>query len=165
LTEIPDPGPGAKNGRWAEHAIGVMKSIAIQTENGLPLQHVPLLRCWHLNACAGRRARPVFALLAALCGLTLPAGGAEKADPAFHPSVGQKFVPENVDWDRPVYRTGFDDASELSRWRLEDGKRVSIANGKLVLESEPGRRENHLVCWLTTVRCEYDHLVVYRLKP
>ncbi len=37
----------------------------------------------------------------------------------------------------------------LKDWKLEGGKRVSIVNGRLVLESEPGQKDNHLVCWLT----------------
>ena len=69
-------------------------------------------------------------------------------DPPFHPSVGKKFVPPDVDWDRPVYQTTFDDTAVLKEWRLEGGKRASVVNGRLVLESEPGHRDNHLVCWL-----------------
>jgi hypothetical protein len=107
---------------------------------------------------------PVFALIAALGGLALPAGGAEDVEPPFHPSVGQKYVPTNVDWDHPVYRTGFDDASEVSHWRLEGGKRVSIANGKLVLESEPGQRNGSLVCWLTT-ELPAEFLLEFSVRP
>ena len=85
------------------------------------------------SGCINRSLPLVFALMAVLGGLVLPAAGADDAEPPFHPSVGQKFIPPDVDWDHPVYRTRFDDASEVSHWRLECGTRVSIANGKLVL--------------------------------
>gem|GEM_PF-3948520 len=101
-------------------------------------------------------------LLLALCLLT--AAEAQDAEPPFHPSVGQKYVPTDVDWDRPVYRTGFDDASELSRWRLEGGRRVSIANGRLVLEREPGGRNSSLVCWLTT-ELPAEFLLEFSVRP
>ena len=111
-----------------------------------------------------RRPLPVFVLVAALCGLALPVGGAEPAEPPFHPSVGQKFVPPDVDWDRPVYRTGFDDRSEVSRWRLEGGTRVSIANGRLVLETDPGQRPGSLVCWFTT-ELPAEFLLEFSVRP
>ncbi len=104
---------------------------------------------------------------AALCTLllgTLAADGAEKADPPPHRSVGQRLVPADVEWAHPVYQTTFDDASVLKDWRLEGGKRMSIANGKLVLESEPGRRENHLVCWLTK-EMPADFLLEFSVRP
>jgi hypothetical protein len=104
------------------------------------------------------------ALAAALALLSFPAAAAEKAEPPFHRSVGQKFVPVNVDWDRPAYQTSFDDASELKNWRLEGGKRVSVANGKLVLESEPGQRDNHLVCWLTK-EMPAEFLLEFSVRP
>lgn len=89
---------------------------------------------------------------------------AQKAEPPPHPSVGQRFVPMDVAWDRPVYQTGFDDPSELRNWKLEGGKRVSIANGKLVLESEPGQKDNHLVCWLTK-EMPADFLLEFTVRP
>lgn len=101
-----------------------------------------------LSCLAARRSScRVAALLAFWLGA--PAiFAAQKAEPPPHPSVGQRLVPTDVAWDRPVFQTGFDDPSELKNWKLEGGKRVSIANGKLVLESEPGHKDNHLVCWL-----------------
>jgi hypothetical protein len=89
---------------------------------------------------------------------------ADPADPPFHKSVGERFVPKDVDWERPVYQTTFDDAAELKHWRLEGGKRVSLANGKLVLESEPGQRDNHLVCWLTQELPE-AYLLEFTVRP
>jgi hypothetical protein len=52
----------------------------------------------------------------------------------------------------------------LKNWRLEGGKRVSLANGQLVLESEPGQRENHLVCWLTQELPE-AYLLEFTVRP
>jgi hypothetical protein len=116
------------------------------------------------SGCINRSLPLVFALIAVLGGLVLPAAGADDAEPPFHPSVGQKFIPPDVDWDHPVYRTRFDDASEVSHWRLEGGTRVSIANGKLVLESEPGQRPGSLVCWLTT-ELPAEFLLEFSVRP
>ena len=89
---------------------------------------------------------------------------AEKADPPFHKSVGQRFVPTDVDRAHPIYQTTFDDATVLKEWRLEGGKRVSVENGKLVLESEPGQRDNHLVCWLTK-EMPAEYLLEFTVRP
>ncbi|MFZ5830695.1 MAG: DUF1961 family protein [Planctomycetota bacterium] len=79
---------------------------------------------------------------------------AAQPEPPPHPLVGQKMVFEGVDWEHPVYATTFDDAAVLKDWRLEGGKRMSVVDGKLVLESEASGDRNtadadHLVCWLT----------------
>ena len=103
--------------------------------------------------------------------LLLCGGRAEaaKPEPPPHPSVGQRFVPSDVDWVRPVYETTFDDAGALECWRLEGGKRMGIENGKLVLESEPGGEkpaptDNHLVCWLTK-EMPADFLLEFSVRP
>ena len=101
------------------------------------------------SGCASRAARskiilllPAWTMISALFCLSTSCGlAAEKPDPPPHPSVGQRFVPTDIDWQRPVYQTTFDDASVLREWRLEGGKRASIDHGKLVLESEPGEMD------------------------
>ncbi len=128
------------------------------------LRAAPAGRRLRARPCPARPLLPVCALVAAFCGAALPARGAAPAEPPFHPSVGQKFVPPDVDWERPVYRTGFDDASEVGHWRLEGGKRVSIANGRLVLESEAGARNASLVCWLTT-ELPAEFLLEFSVRP
>jgi hypothetical protein len=89
---------------------------------------------------------------------------AAEGDPPFHPSIGQRFVPTDVDWQHTAYQTGFDAASVLKEWRLEGGKRVSVENGKLVLESTPGQPDNHLVCWLTK-EMPADFLLEFTVRP
>lgn len=107
-------------------------------------------------------SRGVAVLAVAAFGVT--GFAANRPEPAPHPSVGQRFVPTDVGWDRPAYQTSFDDAAELARWRLEGGKRMSIANGRLVLESEPGQKDNHLVCWLTE-EMPADFLLEFTVRP
>jgi hypothetical protein len=105
--------------------------------------------------------------LAAALGLLLSVpfirGGEPEPLPP-HPSVGQRFVPADVAWDRPVYQTSFDNPSELRNWKLEGGKRMSIEGGSLVLESEPGQQDDHLVCWLTR-EIPADFLLEFTLRP
>ena len=83
--------------------------------------------------------------------------------------TGVKFVPTDVDWNRPVYETSFDDPATLEDWRLEGGLRMSIADGNLVLESKPGSTQsetnaNHLVCWLTR-EIPADFLLEFSVRP
>ena len=94
--------------------------------------------------------------------------GAEKEPPP-HPSMGQRFVPADVNWARPVYATAFDNADALADWKLEGGKRKSIASERLVLESDPGgpkptATDNHLVCWLTK-EMPADFLLEFKVRP
>jgi hypothetical protein len=96
------------------------------------------------------------------------AAAAEK-EPPMHPAVGQKLVPTDVDWEHPIYQTSFDDPAELKNWRLEGGKSMTIADGKLILESAPGSVKseadaNHLVCWLTK-EVPGDFLLEFSLRP
>lgn len=86
-----------------------------------------------------------------------------------HPAVGQKFPPEHVGWDRPVYQTRFDDESTLRDWRLEGGRSMAVRDGKLVLESAPGAKTpadntGHLVCWLTR-EVPADFLLEFSFRP
>jgi hypothetical protein len=104
-----------------------------------------------------------FRVLAAL-GFMFTMTYAAESDPPFHPGVGQRFVPSDVDWQRPAYETTFDNASVLKDWRLEGGKRVTVENGKLVLESTPGQPANHLVCWLTK-EMPGDFLLEFAVSP
>lgn len=96
--------------------------------------------------------------------------GAEKMpEPSPHPSVGQQFVPADVDWEHSVYQTTFEDAGALRDWKLEGGTRAGIENGKLVLESEPPGPErkltdNHLVCWLKK-EMPADFLLEFTVRP
>jgi hypothetical protein len=93
---------------------------------------------------------------------------AEKELPT-HPSVGRHFVPTEVDWSHPVYTATFDNDDALADWKLEGGKRVSIADGKLVLENDSGGPESaasdgHLVCWLTK-EMPADFLLEFKVRP
>ncbi len=114
----------------------------------------------------------VFSLAAVLCALDshCPAAAPKAAPPPPQElPTGYKFVPEDVDWDHPVYQTTFDNAECLRDWRLEGGKRMSIEDGCLLLESEAGstRSEtnaNHLVCWLTR-EVPPDFLLEFSVKP
>ncbi len=85
------------------------------------------------------------------------------------PQPGETFIPEDFDRTHPVYETSFDDASALGDWVLEGGKRMSVAGGNLILESEPGsvRSEsnaNHLVCWLKR-EVPADFLLEFTVRP
>lgn len=106
-------------------------------------------------------------LLAALALAGLVAGRMPAAEPPElppHPSVGKRLVPADVAWSRPVYQTEFDDPAVLREWRLEGGKRMVVADGRLVLESEPGQRDNHLVCWLDRAM-PADFLLEFAVRP
>lgn len=116
----------------------------------------------HLRRLSGSHRLLVALALAGLAIGRMPAADAPEPPP--HPSVGQRFVPTDVAWSRPVYQTGFDDAAVLREWRLEGGERMSVANGRLVLESEPGRRDDHLVCWLDRVMPP-DFLLEFAMRP
>lgn len=107
-------------------------------------------------------------IVAALAFSLPPVAAAEKEPPP-HPAVGQRFVPTDVDWSHPVYATKFDNADALAGWKLEGGKRMSIVNGRLVLESDPGGEkpsptDNHLVCWLTK-EMPADFLLELKVRP
>jgi hypothetical protein len=78
---------------------------------------------------------------------------------------GQRFVPQDVDRDHPVYRTEFDDPAELANWKLEGGYEASIDNGRLVLTTSPPEGEaRHLVYWLTR-QMPADYLLEFEFKP
>ena len=106
----------------------------------------------------------------AVLALSAPFVQAEEKKPPPHPSVGQRFVPADVDWSHPVYATRFDNDDVLADWKLEGGKRMSIANGKLVLESNARDPKaspetyNHLVCWLTK-KMPADFLLEFKVRP
>jgi hypothetical protein len=80
------------------------------------------------------------------------------------PKLGEKFAPADVDTARPVYESSFDDPKALKDWRLEGGQRMSAAGGKLVLESDPENKENHLVCWLLK-EVPADFLLEFTVRP
>lgn len=89
--------------------------------------------------------------------------------PFVFPSTGEKFIPQDVDWDRPLYKTSFDDPSVLRNWRLEGGQRMSVVNGNLLLESDTKSTQsegnaNHLVCWLTR-EMPADFLLEFTVRP
>ncbi len=93
----------------------------------------------------------------------------EKPAEVSSPKEGERFIPTDVDMAHPVYETSFDDPAVLKDWRLEGGKSVSVANGNLVLESKPGKKEgekskDHLVCWLDR-EMPADFLLEFTVKP
>lgn len=103
----------------------------------------------------------VITVVALLAGTAVMAGNAAPR----HPLVGKPFKPADVDYDNPVYETSFDDEAVLRDWRLEGGKRMSIAEGNLVLESQPTSDDrNHLVCWLTK-EVPADFLLEFTVRP
>jgi hypothetical protein len=111
-----------------------------------------------------RRGWTFVVLTFATVGMLENVGRAAEGDPPPHALVGQRFVPSDVDRQRPAYQTNFDEPSVLKDWRLEGGKGVSIASGKLVLESHPGQPENHLVCWLTK-EMPAEFLLEFTVRP
>lgn len=80
------------------------------------------------------------------------------------PKAGDKFIPADVDAAHPVYENSFDDPSALKDWKLEGGKRMSVSDGNLVLESDPAKAKDHLVCWLTK-EVPGDFLLEFTLRP
>jgi len=110
--------------------------------------------------------------LAALLTFALTVAPAQEKKPAeaAPPKVGEKFVPADVDTARPVYETSFDDPKALKDWCLEGGKRMSVARGNLVLESDPekkkesGKSNDHLVCWLLK-EVSADFLIEFTVRP
>ncbi len=102
---------------------------------------------------------------------SLPAsctGAVGTSDPQIT-APGQRFVPEDVDREHPLYDTSFDHPDDLKDWRLEGGKGMRISGGHLVLESDenidptkPSR--NHLVCWLAK-KMPADFLFEFTVRP
>jgi hypothetical protein len=108
---------------------------------------------------------------AALLGISIMASGAAaQRDPApRHPLVGGPFTPYDVDREHPVYETSFEEDAVLDDWTLEGGKRASISDGNLVLESEPREGKapeapNHLVLWLKK-EMPADFLLEFTVRP
>lgn len=97
----------------------------------------------------------------------LPAMAADEKLP-LHPAVGQKLIPQDVDWEHPLYQTTFDDPAVLDDWKLEGGKSMSIVDGKLLLQSKdegvPAENKNALVCWLKK-EIPGDFLVEFTMRP
>ncbi len=145
------------------HGFGLDKSCRAlaQPENKPSMIALPPPSMLSSQAQLGTVTGYWFTVIIVLGMLTSIAGAAE---PPFHSSVGQRFVPTDVDWMHPAYRTSFDDDSALKEWRLEGGKRMSVVSGKLVLESEPGQKDNHLVCWLDR-EMPADFLLELTLRP
>jgi hypothetical protein len=103
----------------------------------------------------------------AVLAVTLAVGAAAIAanSVAQHPLVGERFTPSDVDYGNPVYESSFDNQAVLDDWRLEGGKRMSIAEGNLVLESQPTDDDrNHLVCWLAK-EVPADFLLEFSVRP
>jgi len=83
--------------------------------------------------------------------------------------TGEKFIPTDVDWAHPVYKTSFDDTSVLEDWQLEGGWRIGVADGNLILESKtksvrPEAGVDHLVCWLKR-EVPADFLLEFTMRP
>lgn len=117
----------------------------------------------------------VALIVAALAGYLLMGLGSAKAQaepppPVPPPQVGDKFLPSDVDTARPVYETTFDSPEALKDWRLEGGKRLTVADGNLILESDPtqkgkdGKCNDHLVCWLLK-ELPADFLIEFTVRP
>lgn len=93
-----------------------------------------------------------------------------KAAPAALPKLGEKFLPRDIDLVRPVYETSFESHDVLKGWRLEGGKQMSIAGGRLILESDPAKKGkdgkciDHLVCWLLK-ELPADFLIEFAVRP
>jgi len=120
----------------------------------------------------GRFANTILSLLLTSAIFVLscisPAWAAERKL-APHPLAGKRLVPEDVDRERAIYETSFDDPARLRDWRLEGGKSMSVVNGKLVLESVEiegprGDNKNHLVCWLRK-EVPGDFLLEFSVRP
>lgn len=97
------------------------------------------------------------------------ADAADERQPPQHLAVGQKLAFPDADFNRPIYQTSFDDPAELAHWRLEGGKGMEIAGGRLVLQSAPGSTRSethadHLVCWLTR-EIPADFLLEFSVRP
>ena len=86
------------------------------------------------------------------------------------PKVGDKFLPQDVSRAQAVYETSFDSPDVLKQWRLEGGKRMSVSDGNLILESDPtklgpnGKCNDHLVCWLDK-ELPADFLIEFTVRP
>jgi hypothetical protein len=86
------------------------------------------------------------------------------------PKLGDKFLPTDVDLAQPVYEASFESPDDLQGWRLEGGQRMSVADGRLVLESDPtkkredGKSNDHLVCWLER-ELPADFLIEFTVRP
>ncbi len=111
----------------------------------------------------------IFAMIIGLATFVVIECAVAQDDTPQHPLVGKKFKPKDVDYEHPVYETTFDDEAILKDWKLEGGKRASISNGNLVLESEPrqteeGRDPNHLVFWLKK-EAPADFLLEFTVRP
>ena len=116
-----------------------------------------------------RSLRPCGALFCWALAMTLAGPSAAGDDAPVETPAGQKFVPDDVDLDNPVYVTTFDDGAVLRDWRLEGGRQMSVAEGKLILESRPHpdaskRSRNHLVCWLVKP-VPADFLLEFTVRP
>lgn len=80
------------------------------------------------------------------------------------PTLGERFVPADVDWSNPIYETSFDAPSVLADWSLEGGHSMSVDGGNLVLTSHSTDRQNHLVAWLRQ-EIPADFLLEFSLRP
>lgn len=114
-------------------------------------------------------------IAATLAGYSLMEVGSAKSQdeplsPIPHPKVGDKFLPRDVDTAQPLYETSFDALESLKDWRLEGGKRLTVADGNLILESDPnkkgkdGKCDDHLVCWLIK-ELPADFLIEFTVRP
>jgi hypothetical protein len=94
---------------------------------------------------------------------------AKPSEPQPSSWVGQRWIPDDVDWAHPIYATDFDSVDALKDWRLEGGHDMRVEGGKLILTSalggeKPAADDNHLVCWLTR-DAPADFLVEFQVCP
>lgn len=84
--------------------------------------------------------------------------------------LGEKYLSKVFDTSKPIYETSFDSADVLKQWRLEGGKKMSVADGNLILESDPAKKGkddkcvDHLVCWLEK-ELPADALIEFTVRP
>lgn len=79
---------------------------------------------------------------------------------------GERFVPQDVDFEHPVYVSEFDKPEALQDWTLEGKAEATIADGNLRLVSEPGegKKSGNLVFWLNP-EMPKDFLLEFTFRP
>ena len=92
--------------------------------------------------------------------LLLPVILEAQQTPPPHELVDKRFVPNDVDFGRPVYAALFDDPDELKDWKLEGGDVARVTDdGNLLLKSD-----KHQVFWLTR-QIPADFLLEFTVRP
>lgn len=106
---------------------------------------------------------PCLLALLALPAIPAPGQSPELAQ-VEPPRQGETFMPDDVDLEHPIYETSFDDPAVLRDWSREGGLPLGIANGNLLLESDPADDLDHMVVWLRR-EVPADFLLEFTLRP